>query len=112
MARSISDVARLAVKLNEFRGGLDPAEQDALDGLIATFASRASATEDGHRILQHLQLNEVVASLQSQSAQSEGGDLVLGEDVAGDIQAFSTVPCTVTLTTTTTTLASHPKIGC
>lgn len=97
---SKSAANRLARKLQAFREGLPRGEKQALDRLLMTFADQAVSKPTGSGLLAIPNASEVVQETQRrvQDLRAKGGT-----------QAITP---TWTLTTLTTTIASHPIITC
>ena len=87
----------LAQKLQQFRGGLNGGEQEALDGLLRTFAG---ATQN------------LGARGGLDAAASDLDELNTKVRSLTDEGQQEAVTPTVTTITITTTVASHPTIGC
>lgn len=97
MAVDTQSAQSLAQKLQELRGSLSGGEQEALDGLLRTFAgaARNPGTRGGLTAAASDidELNAKVRSLTDEGPQNLATP-------------------TVTTITITTTVASHPTIGC
>ncbi len=97
MAVELQAAQSLAKKLQDFRETLAGGEQEALDGLLRTFAgaARAATSSEG--------LRTAAADIEGLNAQVRS---LTDEDVNVAITP------TVTTITITTTLSSHPTITC
>lgn len=104
-----NDADSVVRKLQNLREGLEPNEQQVLDSILVVFAEKVSQPEAQELLKDFPDAPELLDEVSGFAARGGGMGAVGSPGGGGEAQAITPTITTITLTTT---LASHPWIGC